>query len=146
MQEILETAARWYMNETGFTLEQMQNDLRGILHHREKAFADGDLERVYRVFAYTEIIKAAICLVQGHEYDTAFSRFELGLIKKYSNNGKSTFVCPKCGREYPAEAFAPGSKFCISCDREIRLLRQKEQKSRTGGYVNRCGEIICAAE
>ena len=106
MQEILENAARWYINETGFTLEQMQKDLRGILRHREKAFADGDLERVYRVFAYTEIIKTAICLAKGQEYETSFSRFELGLIKKYSNNGKSTFVCPKCGHEYPAEAFA----------------------------------------
>ena len=146
MQEILENAARWYINETGFTLEQIQKDLRGILRHREKAFADGDLERVYRVFAYTEIIKTAICLAQGQEYETSFSRFELGLIKKYSNNGKSTFVCPKCGHEYPAEAFAPGSRFCISCDRDIRLWRQMEQKARTGGYINRCGEIICAAE
>ncbi len=162
MQEVLETAARWYIRESGFTLEEMQKELRAMVAHRHRALRETNLEQINKAFVSTEIVKAAICLTIGEEYETSFSRFELSLIKKYSNGGKSTFVCPKCGREYPAEAFAPNSRFCISCEREIRLLRQKAQKARTGGYINRCGEkaqkartggyinrcgeIICAAE
>lgn len=144
MQKILEEAARWYIAETGFTTKEMQHDLRGILRHREQALKNGNLEQIYKSFACSEIAKAAICLSNGEDYETTFSKLELGYIKQIAGSQNNTFICPKCGQEYPAEAFAPGSRFCISCDKEIKLLRRQAQKAYSGGYINQRGAIICA--
>lgn len=144
MQQELEDAARWYLAETGFSLPQMQEDLLKIIHHRRKAFSDGDLKQVHKVFACTEIVKAAICLTTGESYDTSFSKFELGLIKKITG-AKPLFICRKCGNIYPKEAFAPNSEYCISCAREIARINSKYKPYRQSGYVTKSGAIICYA-
>lgn len=149
MQEILKKAARWYITETGFTLDQMRADLKLILRHRQKAFANGDLQQVYKVFAATEIVKAAICILLNEEYRTNFSRSELAQIKAMSNPLPETFVCRHCGKELPASAFRPDerytnnlSRYCIGCAREIGKYRRLQAYQRSG-YVNGRGEIIC---
>lgn len=153
MQETLKKAARWYIAETGFSLSQMEEDLYLVIKHRAKAFHDGDMQKVYKVFAYTEIIKAAICLVTNQEYETSFSKMELSLIKRLSKPTAETFVCRKCGKEYPAEAFANDtrysnnlSRYCIACAREISSLkREKNRRCKTrSGYINQTGAIICS--
>lgn len=144
MQKILESAAKWYLSETNFTLPQMREDLLKILRHRRHAFENGDIKQVYKVFACTEIVKAAICLTTGEPYDTSFSKFELGLIKKISGD-KPLFVCRKCGKVYPAEAFAPNSEYCIECAKEIRLVKKMCGAYKRSGYLSKRGAIICYA-
>lgn len=145
MQEVLEKAARWYIEETGFGLEAMQKDLRAMVAHRDKALREGTLEQINKAFIFTEIIKAAICLTIGEEYETSFSRIELGLIRKYAKVEPEMFTCKHCGRKYPAYSFAPGGKYCIRCAAEIKRIHQAyAARKRGGGYLNAHGELICA--
>jgi hypothetical protein len=148
MQKVLENAAKWYIEESGFTLERMQHDLDRVLAHREKAMHSSDIEYLNKAFIYTEIIKAAICLTTGREYPTAFSKFELGLIRKYTNPRvvQEYFTCSCCGKEYPASAFKnsslySGKRYCLACAKYVQRVYKQAQVS---GYVDHKGAIICS--
>lgn len=145
MQEILEKAARWYIEESGFGLEDMRKDLRAMVTHRDKALREGSLEQINKAFIFTEIIKAAICLTIGEEYETSFSRIELGLIRRYAKVEPEMLTCKHCGKSYPTYSFSPGGKYCIRCTREIKRIHQAYADSKKGGgYLNARGELICA--
>lgn len=144
MQPELIYLAKWYKDQTGFGLPEMQNDLRAVLFHRRKALYNGPLEDIKRSLAFTEIIKAAICLETGQDYETEFSKSTLANFRKFANPNPRMYVCHKCGVEYPAYSFAPNSKYCIRCATEIKKIADiNRMYQKTGGYINRKGAIIC---
>lgn len=151
MQKDLERAAEWYLNQIeNPTIDAMYRDLELTLKHRKHALVHGDLEQIYRTFAYTEIIKAAICLVTEEDYETAFSKTALSHIRKHSEQEPEMFICRQCGNQYPASAYSidaktgTQSKFCIRCEKEIKQIHKTYKLLPTGKLTSR-GAIICSA-
>ena len=151
MQKDVERAAEWYLEQIeNPNVDAMHRDLKLTLKHRKHALIHGDLEQIYRTFAYTEIIKAAICLLTEEDYETAFSKTALGYIRKYSEQEPEMFICRQCGNQYPASAFAINtktgdqSKFCIRCEKEIKRIHKTYKILPTGKITPR-GAIICSA-
>lgn len=150
MQETLKKAARWYIREYNFSLEEMRQDLKIVLHRRNIAMVQGKIKKVWRAFAAAEIIKAAICLIAGEEYETSFSKIELSHIRALADPKPQTFVCRHCGKEYPASAFKTDtrysnnlSRYCLSCEKEINAMKsQYAQNRRRSGYIDHSGAII----
>lgn len=150
MQEALKKAARWYIKKYDFTVDEMRQDLTIVLNKRKIAFDKGNLQNIYRAFAASEIIKAAICLSTGEEYNTNFSKLELNHIKRLSNPVPEKFICRHCGKEYPVSAFMPDSRYsnnlsryCLSCEKEINRLRTTQRLFRKAtGYIDNSGAII----
>ena len=151
MQKEVEKAALWYLDQVDNpTVDALYRDLKLALKHRKHALCHGPLEQIYRTFAYTEIIKAAICLVTEEDYETEFSKTALGYIRKYSEQEPEKFTCRQCGNQYPASAFAIEpttgfqSRFCICCAKEIRQMHET-YKFQSSGYLTSRGAIICSA-
>lgn len=150
MQETLKKAARWYLQKYNFSLDEMRWDLKIVLHYRKAAFTSGNLRKIYRAMSAAEIIKAAICLVSGEEYETNFSKIELDHIKSLANPVPEKFICRHCGKEYPASAFKTDtryannlSRYCLSCEKEINRMKTNRRLARkTSGYIDRTGAII----
>lgn len=151
MQKDLERAAIWYLEQIeNPNIDALHRDLKLTLKHRKHALLYGNLEEIYRTFAYTEIIKAAICLVTDEDYETEFSKTALGYIRKYSEQEPEQFTCRKCGNIYPASAFSIDSKtgiqskFCIRCEKEIKQIHETYKLIPAGKMTND-GAIICSA-
>ncbi len=144
MQPQLKDLALWYKDWTGFTLSEMQSDLRAVLSRRQKALYDGPTTTIKRSLAFAEIIKAAICLETGQDYETSFSDYQLAQFRRYADPKRQMYTCRHCGNEYPAFAFAPGSRYCIRCAAEIKQISAAAAAyKKAGGYINRKGAIIC---
>lgn len=45
MQETLKKAAHWYIREYNFSLEEMRQDLKIVLHRRNIALAQGKIKK-----------------------------------------------------------------------------------------------------
>ena len=144
MQQQLKDLALWYKDRTGFTLSEMQSDLRAVLFYRQKALYCGTPEQINRSMAFAEIIKAAICLETDQDYETSFSAYQLARFRAFADPKPRLYVCRYCGHEYPASAFAPGSRYCIRCAAEIKQISAAAAAyKKAGGYINHKGAIIC---